>query len=293
MVKRIFYFLVTNLLVILTISLTLNLLGIRPYLNAYSIDYYALLIFAFAWGFIGALISLAMSRVSAKWLLGVRVIQEHTNDPHERELLNMVTSLVQQAGLPVPEVGIYPSREVNAFATGPTKKRSLVAVSEGLLQHMDGSEVRGVLAHEVAHIKNGDMVTMTLIQGIINAMVIFFSRAIAWAVAQRASDDEGASYGIQFAVTIVLEIALSLLGWLVVAYFSRAREFRADAGGAEYGGRGNMIAALRKLQKTHELVDTRQESLATLKISDKRSFARFWATHPPLEERIQRLERSA
>lgn len=290
MFRRIFYFLITNLLVILTISITLSLLGIRPYLNAYGIDYYALLVFAFVWGFVGALISLAMSRVTAKWMMGVRVIDENTNNPQERELLNKVTSLVQNAGLPLPEVGVYPSGEVNAFATGPTKKRSLVAVSEGLLQRLDSNELQGVLAHEVAHIKNGDMVTMTLMQGIINAMVIFFSRAIAWAVAQRASNDDGASHGLQFIVTIILEIALSLLGWLVVAYFSRAREFRADAGGAQYGGRNNMIAALRKLQQTHQLVDTRQESLATLKISDKPARVSLWATHPPLEERIKRLE---
>lgn len=290
MFKRIFFFLVTNLLVILTISITLNLLGIRPYLSEYGIDYYALLAFAFVWGFGGALISLGMSRVAAKWLMGVQVIAADTANPQERALVNTVTKLTQQAGLPLPEVGIYPSREVNAFATGPTKKRSLVAVSQGLLERMAANELEGVLAHEIAHIKNGDMVTMTLIQGVINAMVIFFSRAIAWAAAKRLSDNERGSYGLQFIITIVLEIAFSLLGWLVVAYFSRAREFRADAGGAEYGGRGNMIAALQKLQQTHKLVDTRQESLATLKISDKPARVSLWATHPPLEERIRRLE---
>jgi heat shock protein HtpX len=292
MFRRIFFFLITNLLVILTISITLNALGIRPYLSAYGIDYTSLLVFAFAWGFIGAFISLALSRVMAKWMMKVRVITENTTNPQERALLNMVTNLTQNAGLPLPEVGIYPNREVNAFATGPTKKRSLVAVSQGLLERMDANELQGVLAHEVAHIKNGDMVTMTLIQGIINAMVIFFSRAIAWAVAQRLSDDDNPSFGLQFIITIVLEIALSLLGWLVVAYFSRAREFRADAGGAQYGGRSNMIAALRKLQQTHTLIDTRQESLATLKISDKPKRVSLWSTHPPLEERIKRLETS-
>jgi heat shock protein HtpX len=187
----------------------------------------------------------------------------------------------------MPEVGYYESPEVNAFATGPSKRKSLVAVSSGLLRNMRQDEVEGVLAHELAHISNGDMVTMTLIQGVVNAFVLYLSRVIAGIV--RNAVDERYAYILSFVVTIVLDIVLGILGMIVVAWFSRAREFRADAGAASLAGREKMIAALRRLQGTKQLIDNREPELATLKISGSRAMLLF-ATHPPLEDRIAALE---
>jgi heat shock protein HtpX len=295
--KRVLLFIAVNILVVLTISITLNLLGVRPYLDARGINYQALLIFCAVWGMGGAFISLGLSRVMAKWSMGVKVIEPGNTDPAARELVNTVHNLARAAGLPkMPEVGVYESPEVNAFATGPSRSRALVAVSSGLLRRMNRQEVEGVLGHEIAHVANGDMVTMTLVQGVINVFVMFFARVIAFAVVQfmRRDDDRGGSFGLQFLITFVLEIAFSLLGAMVVAAFSRWREFRADAGGAKVAGRGSMIAALQALQRSHELVDTQHQALATLKINGKRGgLALLFATHPPLEERIARLQKFA
>ena len=185
----------------------------------------------------------------------------------------------------------YNSPEVNAFATGPSKRSSLVAVSSGLLQTMKRDEVEGVLAHEITHIENGDMVTLTLIQGVVNAFVMFFARIIANVARQMV--DEKSSYLVNMIVTIVLDIALGILGSMVVAWFSRAREFRADAGGARLAGRPQMIGALQRLMQTRELVDTRQASLATLKISGAKGFLSLLSTHPPLQERIAALQNAS
>lgn len=296
--KRIFLFFVINALVIVTLSLILNLLGVQPYLTAYGIDYNALMVFCLVWGMGGALISLAMSRVMAKWMMGVQVIDAQTRDPELQELVQVVHGLSRSAGLPVmPEVGIYDSPEVNAFATGPTKSRALVAVSTGLLSRMGRDEVEGVLGHEIAHVANGDMVTMTLVQGIVNAFVMFLSRAIAFALMQamRGSRDEreqGGSYFMYSMVTFVLEIVFMMLGMIVVAWFSRYREFRADAGGARLAGRQNMINALERLRRTYDRIDPQaQPAVQSLKISSKQgTFLRLFSTHPPLEERIARLQ---
>jgi heat shock protein HtpX len=188
----------------------------------------------------------------------------------------------------MPEVGVYDSPEVNAFATGPSKRSSLVAVSSGLLRSMRREEVEGVLAHEVSHIKNGDMVTMTLIQGVVNAFSIFFSRVIAAVLSGRRSDD-GRDHS-PVLLTFVLQIVFSFLGMMIVAWFSRAREFRADAGAAELSSRGNMIAALQRLQANQQLVDGSHPELATMKINGVRK-ASLFATHPPLEARIEALQR--
>jgi heat shock protein HtpX len=300
-VKRIVLFLLVNFLVVITLSLILNLLGIRPYITAYGMDYNSLMAFCLVWGLGGAFISLAMSRVMAKWMMGVQVIDPNTRDPDLAELVQTVYGLARGAGLSaMPEVGIYDSPEVNAFATGPTKSRSLVAVSTGLLQRMRREEVEGVLGHEIAHVANGDMVTMTLIQGVVNAFVMFLSRAIAFAIAQAAAGnrdrEEGAfNHGIYYLVSFVLEIVFMILGSIVVAWFSRYREFRADAGGARLAGRGAMINALEALRRTYGMVDPHAQPAAqTLKISGKR--AGIWAlfsTHPPLEERIARLQGAA
>lgn len=293
--KRIFLFLAVNILVVLTISLTLNLLGVRPYLDARGIDYQSLLVFCAVWGFAGAFISLALSRVMAKFAMGVQVIDPQAARGEEKELVTMVYRLAQKAGLTkMPEVGIYQSPEVNAFATGPSKSRSLVAVSTGLLQRMDSQAVEGVLGHEIAHVANGDMVTMTLLQGVINTFVMFFSRIAAWAISNAMAGDRDRDrspspwvyYGTQFA----FEILFSLLGAMVVAAFSRMREFRADRGGALFAGRDKMIHALQSLKGTLEQVDESHPAMASFKISGRpRGLLALLATHPNLETRIERL----
>lgn len=291
MAKRVALFVGVNLLIVLTITTVTSLLGIQPYLSSRGINLQALAVFCLLWGFGGAFISLALSKVMAKWMMGVRVIDTMTRDPNERWLIDRVHTLAKAAKLPaLPEVGIYDSPEVNAFATGPTKSRSLVAVSSGLLNYMNRSEAEGVLGHEVAHISNGDMVTMTLIQGVVNAFVMFFARMIAWSLSQFVDEDK--RHWVHFAAVLVFEIIFSILGMLVVAAFSRAREYRADAGGATLAGRANMIAGLRKLKRTLELTDDSQGSLATLKISSGKSggLLAWLSTHPDLDERIRRLE---
>jgi heat shock protein HtpX len=288
--KRIALFLITNVLVMLTISFLLQVLGLRYGISQYGINYGQLMLFCLVWGMAGSFISLALSRVMAKQMMGVQVIDPNTRDPNERELLETVHTLARGAGLPaMPEVGYYDSPEVNAFATGPTKSRALVAVSSGLLQRMNRDEVEGVLGHEITHVANGDMVTMTLLQGVVNAFVLFFARVIAFAVSQGVREESRAM--VNFAIIMVLQIVLSILGMIVVASFSRWREFRADRGGAQLAGTGKMVAALERLRRNSELVDTRQESLATLKINGAPSrFAALFASHPPLEERINRLQ---
>lgn len=297
--KRIFLFLVVNFLVIITISLILNVLGIRPYLTAYGINYNSLMVFCLIWGMGGALFSLASSRLIAKWVMGVKIIDPDTNNSNLQELVNTIYHLSEAANLPkMPQVGIYESPEVNAFATGPTKARSLVAVSSGLMERMHRDEIEGVLGHEISHIANGDMVTMTLIQGIVNAFVMFLSRAIAFALVQamRARDERdvgGFSYGTYFIVSFVLEILFMIVGSIVVAWFSRYREFRADAGGAKLAGRNNMVSALKALLRTNKIIDpaANQPAVQTLKISGRGTgLMRLFATHPPLEERIARLQ---
>jgi heat shock protein HtpX len=271
-----------------TLSIVLSLLGVAGYIRPDgAVNHTALMVFALVWGMGGAVISLLMSRAIAKMSMGVKLVNGQTGHPELDWLYQTVSRLARQANLPMPEVGYYESPEVNAFATGPSKSRSLVAVSSGLLRNMRQDEVEGVLAHELAHIANGDMVTMTLIQGVVNAFVLYLSRVIASVV--RNMVDERNAYLVSFLVTIVLDILLGILGMIVVAWFSRAREFRADAGAATLAGREKMIAALRRLQGTKQLIDNREPELATLKISGSRAMLLF-ATHPPLEARIAALE---
>jgi heat shock protein HtpX len=295
MFKRIALFAVTNILVVVTISIVLRLLGIGHYVGPYGLNYGSLAVFCLVWGMGGAFISLAISRLMAKWSMGVRVIDPR--DPGEfRELVATVHALAQKARLPaMPEVGVYDSPDVNAFATGPTKSRALVAVSTGLLRNMDRDEVEGVLGHEIAHVANGDMVTMTLVQGVINAFVMFFARIAAFAISStmRGKDDRGGSYMMQFLLVTVFEIVFGILGYIVVAWFSRLREFRADRGGAIFAGKGKMIAALQRLQQAYgRAPEAAQQgaALATMKISGRQGgLVSLMATHPPLEARIARL----
>jgi heat shock protein HtpX len=293
MAKRILLFLLVNILVMVTISIVVSVLGVGQYMGPGGLQYGALFIFCLVWGMGGAFISLLLSRFMAKMFLGVKTIDPATANAEERWLLETVYRLAKQAGLPgKPEVGWYESEEVNAFATGPTRSRALVAVSSGLMSRLGRDEVEGVLGHEITHVANGDMVTMTLIQGIVNAFVMFIARIIAFAVSQGVREESRAM--VNFLVVIVLQIVLSILGMIVVAWFSRQREFRADAGGARLAGRQKMIGALEALQRTSELVEPEQQSLATLKIAGKpRGFLGLFATHPPLEERIEALKRVA
>jgi len=286
--KRIGLFLLTNILIIATITIITNLLGIRYWIEANGINYSSLIVFCSLWGFVGAFISLALSKVIAKWTMGVKIIDPNKATGPERELLSRVQRLASSARIPIPEVGIYESPEINAFATGATKSSSLVAVSSGLLHYMDAQEVEGVLAHEVSHIANGDMVTMALIQGAVNAFTMFLARIVAFAVGQMVREDMERI--VRFISTIVFDILFSILGSIVVAYFSRTREFRADAGAAKLAGRESMIAALEKLQKyANAPQDERAPALASMKISGKSGVMALFSTHPPLADRIAAL----
>ncbi len=297
-VKRIFLFLVINALVLVTLSLVLNLLNVRPYLTAYGIDYKSLMIFCLVWGMGGAFISFALSRIMAKWLMGVKIIDPNTHDTQLRSLVTLVHRLARQANLSaLPEVGIYDAKEVNAFATGPSQRRALVAVSRGLLERMSESEIEGVLAHEITHIANGDMVTMTLLQGIVNAFVMFLARILASifsGMGRGRDQSSGASYGSYMIMVFVFEVLFMVLGSLVIAAYSRFREFRADAGGARLAGKEKMIAALVSLQGTQKIMSPQAEKAAfqAFKIStrNKSGFLALFATHPPLETRIERLK---
>ncbi|HEY5480503.1 MAG TPA: protease HtpX [Verrucomicrobiae bacterium] len=300
--KRIFLLVVVNILVVTTITLVLGLFHVGRYFPQGGLQ--GLAVFCLVWGFGGAFISLGLSRLMAKWMMGVQVIPPNTTDPTLRELVETVHALARTAGLPkLPEVGIYKSDEVNAFATGPTKSRALVAVSTGLLQRMGSQEVAGVLGHEITHIANGDMVTMTLIQGIINSFVLFLSHVLAFVISQamRSRDDRDSGGGgwLQFILVMVFQIIFSVLGSLVVCWFSRWREFRADAGGARLAGRENMINALRALGRLHDpevaaAEASRTQAFRSLKISGQAGgLMALLATHPPIERRIARLEQGA
>ena len=290
MCKRVFLFLIVNILIITTLSISWSLVSF--YFGLDSSGYVGLMVLCLIFGMGGAFISLLLSKKIAKWMMRVQIIDPHTSDPQMRQLIEMVHRSATAARLSkMPEVGVYQGEEVNAFATGPSKRNSLVAVSTGLLHRLDKDEVEAIIGHEVAHIANGDMVTMTLIQGIINALVMFVAHIIAELIASLV--DEKFSWIVHLVSVIVLQIALSILGSLVVNYYSRRREFRADEGGAKLAGREKMISALRALAGTQHLVDADQEALASLKVSgvQRSQWAQLFSTHPPLEERIRRLER--
>jgi len=282
--KRIFLFLLTNLAVVLTLTVVVSVLGV-----AGGPDLGSLAVFCLIWGMGGAFISLQMSRWIAKRATGVHLIDGRSGDAQLDWLYQTIERLTRQANLPMPEVGVYESGEVNAFATGPSKSRSLVAVSSGLLRAMRQEEIEGVLAHEVSHIANGDMVTMTLLQGVMNAFVMFLARVIA-SVVTRSDDNRRGGGGMYFLVVIVLQIVLGILASLITAWFSRYREYRADAGGAHLAGRERMLGALRRLAANRELVDTSHQALATMKINDLPAWAALFSTHPPLEDRIAALQ---
>ncbi|WP_282155573.1 protease HtpX [Cytobacillus gottheilii] len=288
--KRIFYFLLTNILVLVTISIIFSLIGGGNYINgAGNIDFTSLLIFSAVIGFSGSFISLAMSRWMAKRMMNVKVLNpQDALSSYERDIVEKVHRLSRAAGLThMPEVGIYDSPEVNAFATGPSKKRSLVAVSTGLLREMDEDAVEGVIAHEVAHIANGDMVTMTLLQGVVNTFVIFLSRIAAWIVSRFVKEELAPI--VHFIAVLVFQIAFSILGSIVVYAYSRHREYHADRGGADLAGRDKMTHALQMLKAySNRMKGEEQTAISTLKINNKGKSMLF-STHPDIDERIKRL----
>lgn len=297
MFKRIFLLTLTNIAVIFLLTLFISLLHLDRWLNAYGIDYQTLFLFSMVVGFTGSFISLAISKWMAKMAYNIHVIQEPSNEA-ERWLVETVAELAKRANIPMPEVGIYESPEVNAFATGPSRSNALVAVSTGILSQMNKKQIAGVLAHEITHINNGDMVTMTLLQGVVNTFVVFLSRIIGFFVDRLFSrNEERESIGIGFYLGMFIsEIVLGLLASIIVAWYSRMREFRADAGGAHLAGKEAMISALKKLKQIMEgesaFIDERSPALNAFKINGRPGgILALLATHPPLDERIKALER--
>lgn len=286
--KRILLFLGTNLAIVLVLSVTMRLLGVEPYLNANGLNLSALLVFAAVMGFGGSLISLAISKWSAKTAMGVRVIDTPSNST-EFWLLETIRKYSDRAGIKMPEVGIYDAPDVNAFATGMSKNSSLIAVSTGLLQQMTRPEAEAVLGHEVAHAANGDMVTLALIQGVVNTFVMFLSRVIGHLVDRVVFKTERGQGPAFFVTMIVAELVLGILASIIVMYFSRQREFRADQGGASLAGRQNMIAALERLNSLHP--QPLPDKMAAFGIAGGGGggLKRLFMTHPPLEERIAAL----
>lgn len=292
--KRVVLFLLTNLAVMLVLGLVTSLLGVNRFLTANGLNLGMLLVFAGVIGFGGAFISLWMSKPMAKWSTGAQVIETPRNST-ELWLMETVGRLAQKAGLPMPEVAVYEG-EPNAFATGASKNSSLVAVSTGLLQGMSREEVEAVLAHEVAHIANGDMVTLTLIQGVVNTFVVFISRVIGYAVDSfLRKGEESSGPGIGYMVTsMVCELVFGILASMIVMYFSRQREFRADHGGAWLAGRQNMIGALEALQRQRDPHGL-PPNMAAFGINGgvPTGLRRLFMSHPPLEERIAALKAAA
>jgi heat shock protein HtpX len=286
--KRIVLFLATNLAIVLVLSVTMRVLGVEPYLTANGLNLTSLLIFAALFGFGGSLISLAISKWMAKKSMGVRVIDSPSNSS-EVWLVDTVKKYAADAGIGMPEVGIFDSPEVNAFATGMNKNNALVAVSAGLLHTMTRQEAEAVIGHEIAHVANGDMVTLALIQGVVNTFVMFLSRVIGHTVDRVVFKNENGHGPAFFVTMIVAELVLGILASIIVMWFSRQREFRADRGGASLAGKGNMIAALERLASLHP--HPLPEKMAAFGIAGggASGLKRLFMTHPPLEERIAAL----
>ncbi|BAU47135.1 heat shock protein HtpX [Sulfurifustis variabilis] len=292
--KRVFLFLATNIAILVVLSITLRLLGVERILDesGTGLNFNALLIFAAVIGFGGAFISLALSKWTAKRMTGAVVIEQPRN-PTEAWLVDTVRHQARAAGIQMPEVAVYDSPDINAFATGMNKNKALVAVSTGLLRSMDRHEAEAVLGHEVSHVANGDMVTLALIQGVVNTFVIFIARVIGHLVDRVVFKNEEGHGPAFWVTTIVAELLLAILASMIVMWFSRYREFRADAGGAKLAGREKMIAALERLKASHE--SHLPDQMAAFGINGRvtRSFARLFMSHPPLDERIAALKMAA
>jgi heat shock protein HtpX len=282
---RVALFLMTNIAILVVVSIIFSVFGLSTFTEGYGIDYRGLLIFCALFGFAGSFISLAMSKWMAKRATGAQVITEPRNEV-ERWLVATVKRQAEAMGIGMPEVAIYDAPDMNAFATGMNKNNALVAVSTGLLRSMDRREVEAVLGHEIGHVANGDMVTLTLIQGVVNTFVLFFSRVIGHFIDRvilRNEDGPGIGY---FVSVVVLDIIFGVLASMIVAWFSRRREFRADVAGATLEGNGAMIAALERLRTGHE-ASTLPKQIAAFGISG--GIGKLFASHPPLEQRIAAL----
>ena len=286
--KRIVLFLATNMAILLVLSLVMSVLGLEPYLTETGLNLTSLLVMAAVMGFGGSFISLAISKWMAKKSMGVRVIETPSNST-ELWLVDTIRKYADDAGIGMPEVGIYDAPDVNAFATGMTRNSSLVAVSSGLLQQMKRNEAEAVLGHEIAHIANGDMVTLTLIQGVVNTFVIFLSRVIGHTVDRVVFKNERGHGPAFWVTTIIAQVVLGILASIIVMWFSRQREFRADRGGASLAGGQNMIAALERLGALHP--QPLPDKMAAFGIAGggAHGLKRLFMTHPPLEERIAAL----
>jgi heat shock protein HtpX len=291
--KRIFYFLVTNLAIVLVLSITMRLLGVEPFLNANGLNLNSLLIFAAVMGFGGAFISLAISKWSAKQMSGAITI-ENPKTPDEIWLINIVKKQSQVVGIEMPEVAIFNSPVVNAFATGMSRNSSLVAVSSGLLEMMTKDEAEAVIGHEISHIANGDMVTLTLIQGVVNTFVLFFSRVIGYTVDKVVFKTRQGTGPAFFITMIISELLLGVLASIVVMWFSRQREYRADLGGGKLAGKQKMIAALQRLKAQYES-SALPKSIAALGVSGEQGVGlkELFSTHPSLDDRIARLQQNS
>ena len=290
--RRVFLFLMTNIAIIVLLSITLRLLGVEGILadNGSDLDLQALLIFSAVFGFGGAFISLLISKWIAKRMTSAVVIESPSNNL-EKWLLETVEKQAKIVGIKMPEVAIFPSASMNAFATGASKNKALVAVSRGLLDSMNQGEIEAVVGHEMSHVANGDMVTLTLIQGVVNTFVIFFSRVIGHIV-DRVILKNNRGHGIgYFVTTLFAQIILSILASTIVMYVSRKREFVADTGGADLAGHQNMINALKRLGQVEP--EALPEQMAAFGINDKKGFASWFSSHPPIEDRIAALEARA
>ena len=289
--KRIFLFILTNVAVLAVISITLRLLGVDRVLDeSGAINFNALLTLSAVIGFSGSIVSLFLSKFMAKRSVGAHVI-ENPQDPTERWLVDTVRRQADAAGIGMPEVAIYDAPDVNAFATGWNRNNSLVAVSTGLLHAMSREEAEAVLAHEISHVANGDMVTLALIQGVVNTFVVFFAKLFGILVDRVLLKNDGRNgQGIgSFVAEIAAQIVLGILASTIVMWFSRQREFRADAGGASLAGRQKMIAALERLKLNHEQAAALPKNMSAMAISSGGGFSRLFMSHPPLEERIAAL----
>jgi heat shock protein HtpX len=293
---RILLFLATNIAILIVASITFRLLGFESILasNGVDLDLNALLVFCALFGFGGSFVSLLLSKTIAKWSTRAQVITQPRNQS-ERWLVDTVARLARSAGIGMPDVAIFPAQEPNAFATGASKNKALVAVSTGLLEHMQPDEVEAVLGHEIGHVANGDMVTLTLIQGVVNTFVLFLARVIGYFVDRVVLKNErGLGIGYWIA-TMVAELVLGILATMIVMWFSRRREFRADAAGATLAGRPKMIAALERLKRAQELPNPLPASLTAFGISSgtKQGLQALFRSHPPLDERIAALRAGA
>jgi len=291
--KRIFLFLVTNIAVLVVLSIIIKILGVDQILTAHGINYLNLLIFAGVIGFGGSFISLAMSKWMAKRATGAQVIVQPRSQA-EIWLVQTVQKQASQAGIAMPEVAVFDSDSPNAFATGMNKNKALVAVSTGLLQTMTRNEVEAVLGHEISHVANGDMVTLSLIQGVVNTFVIFLSRVVGFFVDRVIlKNDEGPGMGY-FLTNLVAQILFGILASIIVMWFSRKREYAADAGGAHLAGTGNMIAALESLKRSSiQPLDGQMKAFGIAGKPSRNSLKVLFMTHPPLEDRIEALKRAS